>query len=372
MAKLMAPNIRIDWYPEGHFADPLNPTIPELNSGYNLSPAIVTGFTLDFTDSETVDTANIYEPFTHETITHHNYEANLQFFLAPRQHRIYDFDKTDTENEAAYRKAEELFYHNQNVTGYFVKRFGYKWNVEYQVGQKIDIFHFQSSYPKLTVEDGNPILLEVLFIPMGMAVSAAYAGVRYEWLGEPHNSASVKYVNGNKAAENLWPNPQFQSPIDSSILQGTSGIELSRVGNSLKIYATEKLGTFTLVQFAVYDERAVTPGNYLAVRMEGLRYLGFHGAVRWRVGTLTNSSWQYGNLSQPDDSDTVTGTWHIPEGTAGNHVRLVLYFREWFDTSLSEGRTVLMDRIHIAVADSESAALAQIETYFDGDGEIRG
>ena len=50
MAKLMAPNIRIDWYPEGHFGDPSNPTLEELNTGYNLSRAIVTGFTLDFTD----------------------------------------------------------------------------------------------------------------------------------------------------------------------------------------------------------------------------------------------------------------------------------------------------------------------------------
>lgn len=364
MAKLMAPNIRIDWYPEGHFADPENPTLGELNSGYNLSPAIVTGYTLDFTDTDTVDVATIYDNQTSELFTHSSYEANLQFFLAPRG--------SSSANEGSYRMAEELFYHNQFAKGYLVKRFGYKWNVEFQPGQKIDIFYFQSTYPKLTVEDGNPILLDVLFLPLGFAVSSIPAGLTFAWLGEPHNSPSVKYVNGSKVAENLWPNPQFKTPLESDNPYGSVGIDVSRQGNTLQIEALQDLGTFTLLQFSIFDSRVTTPGNYLAIRLEGLNYLGFHGGVRWRVGTLTDGSWQYGNMTKPDDSDVITGTWHIPEGTAGGHVRLVLYFREWFDTPLTEGRVIHIDRVHFAVADTEQKALEQVETYFDGDGEIHG
>ena len=369
MAKLMAPNIRIDWYPEGHFANPENPTLGELNSGYNLSPAIVTGYTLDFTDTDTVDVATIYDNQTSELFTHSSYEANLQFFLAPRG--------SSSANEDSYRMAEELFYHNQLARGYLVKRFGYKWDVDYQIGQKIDIFYFQAAIPKVQAEEGKPILLEVAYLPLGLAASRAWAGVKYAWLGEPHNSYSVMLVNGEVVAENIWPNPQFKYPIEGDNPRGSGSIELSRIassggGKALRIEATDNLGTFALVQFDIYDSRAVQPGNYLAVRMEGLRYLGFHGAVRWRVGTLTNNSWQYGSMTDSDDSSVVTGTWEIPEGTGGNHVRLVLYFREWEDTPLSKGRVVTMDRIQIAVASSESVALEQIETYFDGDGVRHG
>ena len=163
MAKLMAPNIRIDWYPEGHFADPENPTLGELNSGYNLSPAIVTGYTLDFTDTDTVDVATIYDNQTSELFTHSSYEANLQFFLAPRG--------SSSANESSYRMAEELFYHNQLARGYLVKRFGYKWDVKYHVNHKVDIFYVQATIPKVVSEENSPVLLEVMFLPLGEAVS---------------------------------------------------------------------------------------------------------------------------------------------------------------------------------------------------------
>ena len=163
MAKLMAPNIRIDWYPEGHFADPENPTLGELNSGYNLSPAIVTGYTLDFTDTDTVDVATIYDNQTSELFTHSSYEANLQFFLAPRG--------SNAANEDSYRMAEELFYHNQLAKGYLVKRFGYKWDVKYHVNHKVDIFYVQATIPKVVSEENSPVLLEVMFLPLGEAVS---------------------------------------------------------------------------------------------------------------------------------------------------------------------------------------------------------
>ena len=163
MAKLMAPNIRIDWYPEGHFADIQNPTVEELNSGYNLSCAIVTGYTLDFTDSNTEDTTTIFDDFTSESILNHSYEADLQFFLAPRD--------SIAGNEEAYRKAEELFYVDQNPKGYLAKRFGFPGDSKYVGNQKVDLFLLQADLPKVLSEEDNPVLLNIRFLPQGEAVS---------------------------------------------------------------------------------------------------------------------------------------------------------------------------------------------------------
>lgn len=79
MAKLMAPNMRIDWYPDEHFADHNNPTRDELNSGYNLSSAIITGYTLDFADSHTENTRTIFDTANSEAILRKVYEVSLQF-----------------------------------------------------------------------------------------------------------------------------------------------------------------------------------------------------------------------------------------------------------------------------------------------------
>lgn len=164
MAKLMAPNIRIDWFPEDHFENPLQPTLAELNSGYNLSSAIVTGFTLDFEDSETEQVTTVFDVFESEKINRHSFSAELQFFLATRD--------SDSENEQAFRDAEELFYQNSNPIGFFTKRFGYLCDVAYSATQSVDIFKVQANLPKISTEEGSPILLDIGFIPKGQAAAA--------------------------------------------------------------------------------------------------------------------------------------------------------------------------------------------------------
>ena len=164
MAKLMAPNIRIDWYPEGHFKDPSNPLPDELNSGYNLYPAIVTGFTLDFTDSNTANVTSIFDNYNSELFTHSSHEGDIQFFLAPRG--------SNAANERAYRTAESLFYLGLPKSGYLVKRFGYKWDTPYEINHKVVIFKVHSTTPKVISEEDGPILLEVTFLPDGEAYSS--------------------------------------------------------------------------------------------------------------------------------------------------------------------------------------------------------
>ena len=365
MAKLMAPNIRIDWYPEGHFADPANPTLAELNSGYNLSPAIVTGFTLDFTVSETTAAANIFEEFSHDTITHFSYEARLQFFLAPRRHRIYDFDKTDTENEAAYRKAEELFYHNNHTTGYFVKRFGYKWNVDYSAGQKIDIFLVQSTYPKLSVEDNRPILLEVPFLPLGFAASRAYAGViRYAWLGEPHNSPSVKMVDGVEVARNLDVNGLPHS-LDS--WAGTAAAVLEFVEDvgqkAIKVSPEEpRTNAFYVWQ----PDLDLDSDGWVAVRAE-VKALDDWVAERFRVviqGSNTPQTVHYRPVEK-DKFTEITVTMQVQEGTLKR-----IYWPT--NTTSTDKVGFIIRKSRTAMADTEQEALAQVEHYFDGDSIYNG
>lgn len=162
MAKLMAPSIRIDWYPEGHFADVQNPTVAELNSGYNLSCAIVTGYTLDFTNSNTEDTTTIFDSFVVEDFLTHSYEANIQYFLSTRG--------SDSPNEQSFRDAESLFYVEDSPVGYLSKRFGYLGTESYSISQRVDIFKVQASPPKIITDDSGPILLEVPYIPKGLAV----------------------------------------------------------------------------------------------------------------------------------------------------------------------------------------------------------
>ena len=80
MAKMMNPNTTIWWVPEGGFEDPANPTAAEINAGENISCAIVTGFTLNPTDSDTDDTRSICDEGNVANPTWDNYEANLTFF----------------------------------------------------------------------------------------------------------------------------------------------------------------------------------------------------------------------------------------------------------------------------------------------------
>ena len=381
MAKLMAPNIRIDWYPEGHFADPENPTLGELNSGYNLSPAIVTGYTLDFTDTDTVDVATIYDNQTSELFTHSSYEANLQFFLAPRG--------SSSANESSYRMAEELFYHNQFAKGYLVKRFGYKWNVEFQPGQKIDIFYVQSTIPKVSVEEGKPILLEVTYIPLGLGVSRGWAGqIKFSWLGEPHNSPSVKLVDGVEVARNWHPTPQGEEI--ARYLPGTGGeVEVSYITNAtdgpsgIKNYrratiitpAPSGSGAWNGTASLYHTEIQSTSGDWVAFTYY-VRYIGKSDEVYYTPRIYfydsSGSNISFHTKSQvyyPDGEWVrVVMTHEIPVNT--HTVGFWNYFVG--GENAPSGSTVDFSGMHVSVGNSEQEALRQVETYFDGDSIYNG
>lgn len=160
MAKLMNPNTTIWWVPEGGFADPANPTVEELNAGENISCAIVTGFTLNPTDSDTDDTRSICDEGNVANPTWDNYEANLTFF------RTAETTPTDA-NDLAMDTAFELF-RNKGAAGYLVRRIGKKNNIIAAIGDIVSVFKVLSDNPQdIAGGDEGPIQLTVPFLQQG-------------------------------------------------------------------------------------------------------------------------------------------------------------------------------------------------------------
>lgn len=161
MPKMMSPNTRIDWYPENGFADPENPTILELNAGTNISCAIVVGYTLNFTDSDTDDSKTICDEGNVANRGFANYEASLSFFR-------------DSVGDAptVFSTARDIFKAQEHVTGWLVVRQGYKSAVPYAADQHISIFKVTSDFPRDEEGDGGtPIQFTVPFLSQGLAVA---------------------------------------------------------------------------------------------------------------------------------------------------------------------------------------------------------
>lgn len=149
--------VRVDWYPEGHFSNVKHPTLEELNTGYNLSPEIVTGFELNYVDPTTESTATIFDHFAAESIRANGYEANIRYFLRPR--------------DRVPNQAERLFYNQDTAVGFLGKRFGYHHASEFTEESLLsfDLYKFQADLPKVSVEDNSSVLLDIHYIPLGEA-----------------------------------------------------------------------------------------------------------------------------------------------------------------------------------------------------------
>jgi len=156
MAKMMSPNTTIWWVPLIGIVNYLAPKVTELNAGSNISAAIVTGFTLAATDSDTDDSKTIVDEGNVATPTFGNYEANLSFFR-------------DATGDAAtvFSTAAALFTAGR-VEGWLVSRHGYKSTVAPAVGHIVSVFRVMSDYHHDVEGDGGaPIQVEVPFRPQG-------------------------------------------------------------------------------------------------------------------------------------------------------------------------------------------------------------
>lgn len=156
MAKMMSPNTTIWWLPANGIANFNAPTVAEITAGINLSAAIVTGYTLAATDSDTDDSKTIVDEGNVQTPTFGNYEASLSFY----RDAIGDAS-------SVFTTANDLFTAGR-VEGWLVSRHGYKATVAPATGHLVSVFGVISDYHQVVEGDGGaPIQTTVPFKPTG-------------------------------------------------------------------------------------------------------------------------------------------------------------------------------------------------------------
>lgn len=156
MAKMMSPNTTIWWVPDSANWNPLVPSAALLTTARNISCAVVSGYTLNATDSDTDDSTSICDGANIELPTFYNYEANITFFR--------ESNLADTTSD--YYKAFNFFKAGRQP-GWLVRRVGYLSSVAAAATQVVSSYKVISDYPQDVVEDGGPIEFTVPFLPQG-------------------------------------------------------------------------------------------------------------------------------------------------------------------------------------------------------------
>lgn len=165
--KMMSPNTTIVWVPKSGVVDPFNPTAAELNAGVNISCAIVRGYTLNPTASDTDTTASICDEGNVDNRTYANYEGNITFFR----------DANINDNVSVYNRAWALF-RRAGAAGWLYRRVGKKNTATFVLGDEVEGFLFESDWPQ-TVDGGDsggPIQFTVPFLQQGSMTGAVYVG----------------------------------------------------------------------------------------------------------------------------------------------------------------------------------------------------
>lgn len=166
MKKMMSPNSRIDWIPVAGLTGLPVLSAAQLNSGKNLSPAIVTGYTLGATDSGVDTSRTIVDEGSVETQTDENYEATLSFFRDP----IGTGTQLAPENATAFTEAFNVF-KAPYVEGYLVSRHGKKSTEPYVAGDVVSVFRLKNDQLKeIEGDDSGPMQIQVEFFPQGEMV----------------------------------------------------------------------------------------------------------------------------------------------------------------------------------------------------------
>lgn len=136
-------------------------------SAVDISCAIVSGMTLNPTDSETDDTTTICDSAAANTPIRDTYEASLTFLR-----EAIDTDTGQVGNpDSPAAKAFELFKKggvSANLTGFLVKRIGYPNTTPAQAGQLVSVFKVMPDNPQDEIGEGTqPIQMTVPFMPQG-------------------------------------------------------------------------------------------------------------------------------------------------------------------------------------------------------------
>lgn len=131
----------------------------------NFTDAIVAGYTLNPTDSDTDDTSMLGDATNAKTRGLYNYEAKFQFAR----------EADPVTNATSIYEAALTKFRTKGVNGYWARRIGYDKSVPLAVGHKLRIFKVESYRPRtLDTDKGKPIWLEINFGSQGyMSVPTA-------------------------------------------------------------------------------------------------------------------------------------------------------------------------------------------------------
>lgn len=139
--------------------DPDAPSAAALTEARNLSCAIVTGYTLNPTDSDTDDSTTICDNANVDNPTSYNYEANITF---EREALGAGFDATSPRARAFE------FFKQPDAEGFLVRRLGMRNTVPAAAGQVVSVFKVTSDFPQDVVPDDNgAIQMTVPFLQQG-------------------------------------------------------------------------------------------------------------------------------------------------------------------------------------------------------------
>lgn len=162
--KLIGPHTTIWWVDDGVLTNPLAPSVAALNAAItggdalNLSCTIVTGYTLNPTDSDTQSSRLLCDEGNSETRGFANYEGSLQF-----AREATPLTNTDSIFIAPFEK-----FKHKGETGFLIRRVGKKSTEDLAAGDRVDVFKFINDNPRDIEEDGGgPIYMEVPFLAQG-------------------------------------------------------------------------------------------------------------------------------------------------------------------------------------------------------------
>lgn len=169
--KMMPPGTTIWWVDIAHAAtaeDCLKVGLygTGANKAVDISCAVVSGFTLNPTDSETDSSTSICDSAAVSTPVRDTYEASLPFFR-----EAFKDDAGGMEDDSPATKVFNLFKHggvSANKVGWLVKRIGYPNTTPAKAGQPVSVFKVMPDNPQDEVGEGTvPIQMTVPFLPQG-------------------------------------------------------------------------------------------------------------------------------------------------------------------------------------------------------------
>lgn len=202
--------------------------------------------------------------------------------------------------------------------------------------------------------------------------------ILYEWEGEPHASPSEKKVGGGVVARNWVENPSFEEGVSglntagNNILESFYSTNYAYTGTrSLAFRGKEGITADNAYAMQVFDIGSEMAGKWVAFTVRGLKpFSSGPSHYRLRIQLQRRGS---NIVSDSGDYLPIPRTlemWEpsivqIPEEI--DRVRVLTWFFGSAAYTTPDLGVIMTDAWHVAIADTEQDALAQIEHYFDGD-----